>query len=142
MIDLDHFKEFNDTFGHEAGNEILRKLSELLRGTIREIDVLSRYGGDEFAVILPETAADGAQTIARRMVEAAATLAVAWKPVMGAPALSLSIGGATYPADAMSAEMLIHKADEALYRAKAAGRSRVQWSGEPSASSLLEVAPH
>jgi len=143
MIDLDHFKEFNDTFGHEAGNEMLKKLTGLLRDTIREIDILARYGGDEFAVILPETPAECARTIAQRMVETASALSIGWKPAtMSIPTLALSIGGASYPSEATSAEMLIHKADEALYQAKAAGRSRVSWTGGPSGSPMLEVAPH
>jgi GGDEF domain-containing protein len=134
MLDVDNFKEINDTLGHEAGNETLKGISKLLAAAVRSADlvarrgedghnpVVARYGGDEFEVILPETGREGIQKVADRILQAleGAGLAYQGKPVP----VTVSIGGASFPADAPEARELILRADEALYRAKRTGKRR------------------
>ncbi len=123
MIDIDHFKDFNDTFGHVSGDEVLKKIGRILMDNIRAIDFASRYGGEEFTVILPEVSLDGAVIVAERIREA-----VEKNPVRinGKEAVvTLSIGVATFPDDALSREDLIDRADKALYLAKRTGRNKV-----------------
>jgi diguanylate cyclase (GGDEF)-like protein len=123
MADLDHFKQVNDSFGHLAGDEALRGFAALISGEVRPVDRISRYGGEEFAVILPETTAAGVLATAERIREIIATHPI---PVNGDRQVSLtvSIGVATYPDDADSEETLIGSADQALYVAKHGGRNR------------------
>jgi two-component system cell cycle response regulator len=124
MADLDHFKQINDRHGHAAGDEVLREASARMRGVLRDHDGISRYGGEEFLVLLPRTSAQVALVIAERI-----RAAVASRPVSVGDAslpVTLSMGLATtvdHPADV---EPLIAAADAALYRAKAAGRNRVE----------------
>jgi diguanylate cyclase (GGDEF)-like protein len=124
MLDLDHFKRFNDTHGHPAGNRALEHVAGLLRAQVRETDLVSRYGGEEFALILPETtkyeAYDLAQRIRARIESTKVEL-----PDTDPKALTISIGLATYPRDARNAEMVLAGADEALYASKHAGRNCV-----------------
>jgi diguanylate cyclase (GGDEF)-like protein len=143
MIDVDHFKEYNDTLGHEYGNAVLKKISAIIQETIREVDTLARYGGDEFAVILPQTNADQSTSLARRiLMEVAAYVPLKMSGDAAAPKLSVSIGGASCPKDSSSPEELIRRADAALYQAKKAGRAQVQWArGRDAGPGALEVAP-
>ncbi|HEY5249173.1 MAG TPA: diguanylate cyclase, partial [Dermatophilaceae bacterium] len=125
MIDTDNFKQFNDTYGHLAGDECLRAVADsLLVATRRPPDLAARYGGDEFAVILPNTLPEGALIIAERI---RASLAGTSIPNRGSPfgIVTVSIGTATlYPGPAPSSASLVAEADLALYAAKAAGRDR------------------
>jgi len=117
MIDLDHFKRYNDDFGHLAGDEALRITGDLLVSVLRPQDIATRFGGEEFAVLLPETGAVGARRAAQRLLEAFRTRAWPHRPV------TVSIGIAcVHPGD--TAEMLVGRADGALYAAKSAGRDR------------------
>ena len=117
MVDLDHFKHFNDDFGHLAGDEALRITGELLASVLRPQDIAARFGGEEFAVLLPDTGALGARRAAQRLLEAFRTRAWPHRPV------TVSIGIAcVHPGD--TAEMLVGRADDALYAAKSAGRDR------------------
>lgn len=124
MLDLDHFKIFNDTFGHPAGNKALESVAGNLRSQVRETDLVSRYGGEEFAIILPETTKYEAHDLCNRIrVRIESTLI---ELPDGAPQrVTVSAGLATYPRDARSAEAVLASADEALYASKKAGRNRV-----------------
>jgi two-component system, cell cycle response regulator len=124
MVDLDHFKAVNDSFGHLAGDEALRGVARVLQREARSVDVVARYGGEEFVVILPETGEEGAVKVAERI-----RARVTEQPQEGLvpmPAVTVSIGVATVLSSQLQApEELIALADEALYRAKAQGRNRV-----------------
>jgi diguanylate cyclase (GGDEF)-like protein/PAS domain S-box-containing protein len=128
MIDLDHFKYFNDNFGHEAGDLLLKELGTLLRGNIRGEDIACRYGGEEFTLILPE----GTGAITRQRAEfykdAIQRLDVHYR---GLPLgrITASMGVAIFPDHGRSAKALIEAADKALYRSKSAGRDRVTMAG-------------
>jgi len=119
LLDVDHFKEYNDTFGHVAGDEVLRTLSQALHTQGRETDFFARYGGEEFAVILPQTGSTGALTLAERLH--ASLSAVAWS----ARPVTASIGAATLLPGMMTEDDLVSAADRALYAAKTTGRNRV-----------------
>ena len=124
MIDLDHFKNINDTKGHLVGDDVLREVALLLQESIRSVDVVARYGGEEFVVVLPETPQIGAVKFAERMRERIEHTAFV-SPDSGVR-LTASIGVASFPApDIASVDDLFARADEALYRAKAAGRNKV-----------------
>jgi two-component system, cell cycle response regulator len=126
LLDLDHFKQINDTAGHLAGDTVLRQIGELLEEAIRKVDIVARYGGEEFVVLLPETVSDGAVAFAERLRERIA--AQSFDVGAGrAVNLTVSIGIATFPSPLVaSTEDLFARADEALYRAKSAGRNQVQ----------------
>src|SRR3569623_311505 len=123
MLDVDHFKAVNDTYGHDAGDEVLRRLSEVCIETLREIDIVGRIGGEEFAVLLPETAGVRAVDAAERLRLAIAAAAV---PARGESVhFTVSIGVTSFTPDDEQADTLLKRADAAMYRAKRAGRNRV-----------------
>jgi diguanylate cyclase (GGDEF)-like protein len=124
MLDLDDFKVVNDTFGHVYGDGVLVHVAELIRGTIRASDVAARYGGDEFALILPETGREDAEGVARRILAAfaASPFVADGRPPFP---ITASIGVATHPTDGYSATQLIAIADLGLYEAKDDGGNRV-----------------
>ena len=121
MIDADHFKEINDHYGHEAGDNALRVLARIMAGELREADLLSRIGGEEFVALLPMTNLENAVLVAERMRKAVETQACADLP----RTLTISIGVASADAHTPGLEHLIHKADAALYSAKEKGRNQV-----------------
>src|SRR5262249_32623896 len=127
MIDIDNFKHVNDRHGHLAGDAVLRDLAENVRKSVRTDDLCFRYGGEELAILLPETDEKGALVAAekiRKKVESAAYY-------RGEVRTSVSIGAAACPAHATAGIDLVRKADQALYRAKASGRNKVEaWSTE------------
>lgn len=125
MIDVDNFKIFNDTYGHIAGDRALAQLATAFRGELRDIDVLCRYGGEEFTIILPETDADGAFVAADKVREAVAAHRFPDADGNANVRMTVSIGLATFPAHADDREELLRQADNALYRAKRSGRNRV-----------------
>lgn len=127
MIDVDHFKAFNDTNGHELGNAMLRRISQTIRENIRHIDLLFRYGGDEFVVILPNADGGEARPIAERLIQAVRATAVPGLKLPGIGKVTLSIGGASYPQNALTKEDLVLRADQTLYEMKSAGRNGFQW---------------
>ena len=119
MADVDHFKEYNDTYGHLAGDDALLRIAAVLREATRDVDCAARYGGEEFVVLMPETKAAGAIEAAERI----RTRLTADERVGGK--LSVSIGVAQFPDDGDAPEALLARADAALYRAKREGRDRV-----------------
>jgi diguanylate cyclase (GGDEF)-like protein len=120
MIDLDHFKQVNDTYGHLNGDAVLAELASILRSGLRESDVCARYGGEEFGLILTETTESGARTLAERI---RAKVAAATFP--GGLKLTISIGVAATDEPALFTS-LMEKADQALYAAKQGGRNQVR----------------
>ncbi|HKQ60224.1 MAG TPA: MASE1 domain-containing protein [Candidatus Polarisedimenticolaceae bacterium] len=124
MLDIDHFKQFNDRFGHEAGDLALREVAALLSGRARREDIVCRYGGEEFLLVLPECSLDGIVHFAE---ELCAGIARRRLVLHGAelPGVTVSVGVALYPDHAGSAGSLLRAADAALYRSKADGRNRV-----------------
>jgi diguanylate cyclase (GGDEF)-like protein len=127
MFDVDDFKNYNDCFGHAAGNDALATIGRLISECCRRVDVPARYGGEEFAIILPATPKLGARMVADRV--RSSIEAVLGSGESGAT-LTVSGGVATYPGDADCGEELIHRADEALYQAKSKGKNRVEIYGE------------
>jgi diguanylate cyclase (GGDEF)-like protein len=125
LIDIDHFKEINDSNGHLAGDTILREFADVARDSVRDTDVLGRYGGDEFMQILPDTDVKGAVMHAERLRVYAHFLD--FQKMLAQKHISLSIGVAQYR-DGEKITDLISRADSALYRAKQLGRNRVEWS--------------
>ena len=128
MLDLDGFKTINDTFGHLFGDQILIGIAETLLNTVRSIDVVARYGGDEFMIILPETAELLTVDIAERLRNTVAHQEVPPQEAAdtGLPALSVSIGIACYPGHGETVELLLDNVDKALYRAKHKGKNRIE----------------
>lgn len=126
LIDVDHFKEVNDTHGHLVGDAVLAQLAGVVQASLRTVDVAARYGGEEFIVILPETPLDGGVSIAERLRERME--GHEFFGMHGVPLrLTVSIGVAVYPShDVHSTDALIARADAALYRAKADGRNAVR----------------
>ena len=124
MLDIDHFKNVNDTYGHQVGDTVLQALSEISLATMRQVDVVGRLGGEEFAVILPETEANEAIEVAERLREAVAKMEVTI-PV-GLPIhFTVSIGITTLNNKDVDIDMLLNQADKALYVAKETGRNKV-----------------
>lgn len=119
MIDLDDFKKFNDTYGHVAGDNALRRIADILKDKIRKIDVLCRYGGEEFSIILPLTKKEEASYLGERIRKAICENKILENN------FSVSVGISAYPHDTQEKELLVKMADEALYRAKREGKNRV-----------------
>ena len=133
MIDIDHFKRYNDTYGHEAGDAVLNELGRFLERSLRGGDTPCRYGGEEFTVLLPGVSLENALLKAERLREGAKALNVQYRG-RSVGAITLSMGVACYPDQGFTGEALLRAADQALYRAKAAGRDRVVSAGAMSDS--------
>lgn len=124
MVDIDWFKKLNDSYGHEAGNAVLRELSRIIKSCIRDTDIFARYGGEEFVIILPQTPLAEARVIGERIREKVE------KTVMevglpGKVKITVSVGVSAYPENGKSQEELVSVADQALYRAKGSGKNVV-----------------
>jgi two-component system cell cycle response regulator len=127
LLDLDHFKAVNDTYGHLVGDDVLRDVAALLTRTLRASDLAARYGGEEFLVLLPETDEAGAEAFAERIREAIEAFPFGARSGQPPLRLTASVGVAAFPAARIeSVEDLVARADAALYRAKADGRNRVR----------------
>ena len=126
MVDLDHFKQKNDTYGHLVGDIVLTEVAQLLQRNLREVDLIARYGGEEFILLLVETTLDQAVPVAERLRQI-----IELHPIRAYDELlsqTVSLGIAGFPRDGQTLEALIEKADEALYAAKKAGRNRLMGS--------------
>jgi diguanylate cyclase (GGDEF)-like protein len=119
MVDVDHFKKYNDTHGHQAGDEVLTRVAAVLREVTRQVDCAARYGGEEFLVLLPQTAIDGAAEVAERLRTRVRATA------LNGESVTVSVGVAEFPKNGDTTQAVIAAADAALYRAKADGRDRV-----------------
>jgi len=124
MLDLDHFKRFNDTFGHPAGDALLSELGRTLLAHVRKEDVACRYGGEEFTLILPETSMETACSRAEELRQLVHGLHLEYQG-QGLGAITISLGVAVYPQHGEDPETLLKAADSALYAAKRAGRDRL-----------------
>jgi len=122
LFDIDHFKRINDTGGHDAGDEALRRIAAMVRDHLREVDLFARYGGDEFILLFPQTAALEAAIVAERIRLEVSAEATPADP--GAAAITISSGVAELMSGDDSIDLMIHRADDALYRAKQEGRNR------------------
>ncbi len=125
MVDLDHFKTYNDNYGHLAGDEVLRKVGRCIESSIRSVDLAFRYGGEEFTVVLPATRLNDAYKAAERIRKT-----IEAKASTGATPVTASLGISNWPMDGMTKEAVIGRADAALYQAKQAGRNRTCLSSE------------
>jgi diguanylate cyclase (GGDEF)-like protein len=121
LVDLDHFKLVNDRHGHNRGDELLAAVGSVFSSELRAGDFAARYGGEEFLLLLPDTGTSGAEVLAEKL--RASIEAVALR---GIEAPTASFGIATLPDHAADAEMLVRQADRAMYRAKEAGRNRIE----------------
>lgn len=126
ILDVDNFKNFNDTIGHQAGDEVLRKLAHIIRDTSRENDIVARYGGEEFAVILPGIDINGARILSERIREKIENTYFNHEEIQPLGKITVSIGSASMPDDAYDYKDLIYKSDTALFAAKRNGRNQIQ----------------
>ena len=130
MIDVDNLKAYNDRHGHLRGSFLLKRIAQLMQENLRSFDLIAKYGGDEFTVILPQTPRDGAMAVAERL-----RLAVEQNkfPLAARGAITVSLGVACFPDDSTDGMGLIRASDRALYRAKRSGRNRTELTGEEAA---------
>lgn len=125
MMDLDHFKSFNDVYGHEIGDRILRHFAKTVTGSMRETNLAARYGGEEFVVILPDTSVKSCVLVAERIRKAVMTMVVPSNTEKPLPPLTVSIGIAVFPDHGQTLEEITQASDKALYESKRSGRNRV-----------------
>lgn len=126
MLDIDNFKDFNDTYGHPRGDKVLQAVSGIIRNNLREMDVAARYGGEEFVIVLPETDSQGALAVAERIREGVDEYGFVGGEDIAPIHKSISVGVATFPVHADCASRLIEAADRAMYAAKRDGKNRVR----------------
>lgn len=131
MLDVDHFKHINDTYGHQTGDKVLQGVAKFLRDSIRQSDVCGRFGGEEFVLILPNTPGRNALFLADRLRKGFSEVMFTGLGIPGHVSITISGGLATCPRDATSVEELVLRADEALYEAKRLGRNRIVQAGIP-----------
>lgn len=125
MLDIDHFKQVNDTHGHLAGDKVLQTVARCISGCVRPQDTVARYGGEEFAIVMPDCQAAYGETVAERIRQSVAALTIPVSPVVSLQ-ITTSVGGAFAPVWVRStADLWIERADTQLYLAKAQGRNRV-----------------
>ncbi len=124
FFDVDHFKNYNDTLGHPAGDMALKTVARILNSTIRKSDIAVRYGGEEFCVILPEDDMESAFKFAERLRKLIESHYFEKEEVQPSGKFTISLGVASFPQNADSSQQLIDKADAALYNAKGSGRNR------------------
>lgn len=125
MIDIDHFKKFNDTFGHLQGDVVLQNVASILENKLRRADILCRYGGEEFVVLLPEIDLHNAEIVAEKLRAAIMSNATLERPGMPRQHITISVGVAALPDSGSDGKEILNKADRALYKAKEGGRNKV-----------------
>jgi diguanylate cyclase (GGDEF)-like protein len=125
MLDIDHFKQYNDTHGHLAGDAVLKNMAKLLRQNVRKIDIAARYGGEEFALVLIETNKTAARFVAQKLKKLVAEYPFSFRESQPNGKLTISMGVSTYPDDGTSYQKLVDIADKRLYQAKSLGRNKV-----------------
>jgi diguanylate cyclase (GGDEF)-like protein len=140
MLDLDHFKDFNDRYGHPSGDEALRSFANILRSCLRDGDIAARYGGEEFAVVLPGVDESTAFAVAERIRSRTESTLISLAPGV-TDRISVSIGIAGAPGQANDRISLLRLADEALYSAKQGGRNRVEYAGAPAVADSIIAKP-
>jgi diguanylate cyclase (GGDEF)-like protein len=141
VMDVDHFKNFNDTRGHLAGDEVLVSISETLRSSCRRIDTLARFGGEEFVVVLPNADLDHGREACQRLRYTVEHKEFPGEETQPGGTVTISIGVASYPADGTSFDQLLAVADERLYASKKAGRNRVAWGTAPDEIAATDPDP-
>ncbi len=129
MLDIDNFKDFNDTYGHPKGDQVLKAIAAIMRDNMRDMDIAARYGGEEFCAVLPETDLAGAAAVAERIRRQIERQLFAGDQQLPTVRKTVSIGVATLPNNARTQSDLIEKADQALYRAKHAGKNQIALAG-------------
>jgi diguanylate cyclase (GGDEF)-like protein len=134
MLDLDHFKSFNDVYGHEIGDRILRHFAKTVTHCMRETNLAARYGGEEFVVILPDTGVKACALVAERIRKAVMTMVVPSNTEKPLPPLTVSIGAAVFPEHGQTLEEIVQASDKALYESKRGGRNRVTVTSRPEAA--------
>ena len=125
LLDIDHFKKYNDANGHPAGNEVLKKIAVILKQESREVDIVARYGGEELVVVLPETSRRRAAELGERIRQRVSDTLFDRMRSQPLGKITVSAGVATFPVDAMNEDELIKRADQSLYKAKGEGRNKV-----------------
>jgi len=125
MLDIDRFKQYNDTYGHLIGDDVLRATVAAIQSHLKSTDVVGRWGGEEFSIVLPGVTREQAKAVAERIQKTVVSNEMYDMHNRAIPAATVSQGIAVYPDDAISIEDLIHKADSALYAAKGKGRNRI-----------------
>ncbi|EXB45166.1 GGDEF domain-containing protein [Acinetobacter sp. 1000160] len=132
FIDIDYFKNYNDFYGHQMGDQVISEIAKTIKGSIRHMDFVARYGGEEFVVLLPETSAQGAYAVATNIYRAIDRLMIPHQKSMVSHYVTISLGITVFNGNAkISQEMLIHTADKALYRAKQLGRNQIYYQPLP-----------
>ncbi|MDI6851352.1 MAG: diguanylate cyclase [bacterium] len=134
LFDIDNFKEINDLYGHLEGDKVLKELSQFVMSSLRESDILIRYGGDEFIIYLPNTGFEDAKYVAEKILNSVNSQKIAGRNI------SLSMGVAEYPRDGKTWQELFNKADIALYRAKRRGKGRIAWVEEVEAVPIIPTS--
>jgi diguanylate cyclase (GGDEF)-like protein len=124
IFDIDDLKTINDTYGHQAGDALLKQVGQALKKSTRAIDIIARYGGDEFCVVMPESDEETSVKFMRRMLETIAGTEIRLEGITEALHCSVSMGGALFPKHAKEAQKLVYAADMALLQAKEKGRNR------------------
>jgi diguanylate cyclase (GGDEF)-like protein len=126
MLDVDRFKAFNDTYGHQAGDRVLQTVAEVLRDSARRVDFVTRYGGEEFAIIAPDTKSKGGICLAERLRESVEEQVVEWEGQPLRVTVSIGVATLTKVPRGLRPAAIIKLADAQLYRAKTGGRNRVE----------------
>jgi len=140
FIDVDHFKNFNDFYGHQKGDDVISAVAASIKNAIRHMDFVARYGGEEFVVLLPETDAHGAYAVASNIYKAIDRLEIPHEKSLVSNRITISLGITVYRGEEMTQDELLCIADQALYRAKQLGRNQIYYQSIRSANVSLVVS--